>query len=321
LDFYTLTTDLIKSEPEVRWDRAIELYDLFESQDPLTECGDITEWSDLASFVIPQEVNDRITTLGFTNQDIEMGNTKQVNLDYHSVNISVLPDIDGDGTATPFELIEHIRLNWPDFADGNVQVVIPGVIPNINADMTWSFFNNDYHDIWSTADGTGTIVDIDTEAHGFNVLSDDATVVCSAYEHGCCWTFSTVWATSTSNNTPAGNNNGSHPVSGNRQFGLRDLGSGEYEFYIRAADRARISWAVQGLSTVFGQNATEIFYEITDKSWENLTANISAFVNDPSRGDGQGEAVVNTPEILRPDWEEVKDQLKLPTPLESIPCK
>ena len=64
-----------------------------------------------------------------------------------------------------------------------------------------------------------------------------------------------------------------------------------------------------------------VFYEITDKSWENLTTNISEFVNDPAHGDGQGVATKNAPTILRPDWNAVKDQLKLPTPLESIPCK
>lgn len=45
--------------------------------------------------------------------------------------------------------------------------------------------------------------------------------------------FSTFW---TKQGLGANSNNESHPVSEGRQFGLKQLQDGTYEFYIRAAD-------------------------------------------------------------------------------------
>ena len=71
-----------------------------------------------------------------------------------------------------------------------------------------------------------------------------------------------MWA-----NQAGNSNNGSHPVSGNRQFGLRELDNGGYEFYIRAADRGRINFLVKALAGVFGdKSSTEVFFEVTDLS-------------------------------------------------------
>ena len=149
-----------------------------------------------------------------------MGNTKQVNLDYHSVHITTLPDINGDGIATEQELFDEIKLNFSNYADGTVFLdVYFG--PDVNAGTTWSFYGNDYEVYWDSQNGFKTILEIDTEANpdGFLTgITDDATVICSSYENNCCWVFSTVWANQVGNS-----NNGSHHVSGNRQFGLKDL--------------------------------------------------------------------------------------------------
>jgi len=320
LDYYETITQLRINEPLIRWDRSTELFDLFNSENDnilISDCGDVSPWSDLASFVIPAEVNNRVTSLGWTNQDIEMGNTKQVNLDYHSVNITTLPDINGDGVATEQELFDEIRLNFPNYANGEINVAINNG-PDAIVEATWSFYNNDYYDIWNTNNGLKAIVEIDTEDINDNPIpgiTDDATVICSSYENECCWVFSTIW---TKQGLAANSNNGSHPVSGNRQFGIKQLSDGSYEFYIRAADRARINWLVNGLATVLGNNATEIFYEITDQSWNNLTSKIASLVNQSNYG---GEATQNQSIIQRPNWNEVKDKLKSYFPLSSIPCK
>ncbi len=241
-----------------------------------------------------------------------MGNTKQVNLDYHSVNILTLPDINGDGVATEQELFDEIRLNWPTYANGQVNVVLEPLQPDIISNNTWSYYENDFNDYWNTDDGLKTIIEIDTDISGWNPITDDATVICSSFENNCCWVFSTVWASQIGNS-----NNGSHPVSGNRQFGIKQLNNGSYEFYIRGADRARINWAVKSMSWLTGNNSTEIFYEITDQAWNNLTSNIVSLINDPNNG---GVASQNPPTILRPDWNEIKDKLKSDQPL-TIPCK
>lgn len=111
--------------------------------------------------------------------------------------------------------------------------------------------------------------------------------------------------------------NGSHPVSGNRQFGIKQLSNGSYEFYIRAADRARINWVVSSMSWLTGNNSTEIFYEITDQAWNNLMTNVVSLINDPDNG---GVASQNAPIIMRPDWDEVKNKLKS-NEIMTIPCK
>jgi len=62
------------------------------------------------------------------------------------------------------------------------------------------------------------------------------------------------------------------------------LGDGSYEFYIRAADWARINWLVKFISPISGQSATETFYQITDQAWINLITNIIDLINDPNHG-------------------------------------
>ncbi len=313
--------NLLKLDDTFVPERFTELYTLLENGNDnvfISECDDdITQWIDLASFVIPSEVNDRIISLGWTNQDIEQGNSKNVNLDYHSVTIDQLPDINGDGVATPEELVDEVRLNFPNYADGQTTVEIAG--PDFDVAFTWSFFQNDYEDFWNTDSPEKSIMEIDTESNpdGFasswwaSGLTDDATVICSSYDNGYCWVFSTIWTSQFGNS-----NNGSHPVSGNRQFGLKLLENGKYEFYIKAADRARINPVVSGLAWLTLNDATDVFFAITDATWNNLTSNISSIVNDNS-----GVAIQNPPITVRPDWVDVIAKLKSASPLTSISCE
>ena len=313
LGYYKIIAEIKEADPLVRWDRTTELYTLFDEEDGLlNECGEVSQWSDLASFIIPSVVNDRVESLGWTNQDIEMGNSSQVNLDYHSINISNLPDLNNDGVGTEKELFDEIRLNWPSYANGTVNVAVDNG-PDISSANTWNFYGNDFNDFWNTSNALKTIIEIDTDISGWNPITDDATVICSSFENDCCWVFSTVFANQIGNS-----NNGSHPVSGNRQFGIKQLANGSYEFYIRAADRARINWVVSSMSWLTGNNSTEIFYEITDQAWNNLMSSVLSLINDPNNG---GIATLNPSTILRPDWNKVKDILKTDQPLESIPCK
>ncbi|MDF1698739.1 MAG: hypothetical protein P1U56_22995 [Saprospiraceae bacterium] len=332
-NYVNIVFSVLKLDDEFVPDRFSDLYNLFtDSNDDilLSQCSyDITPWINLASFVIPTEVNDRVESLGWDNQDIDASGfwameSKKVNLDYHSVRIDQLPDLNGDGVATPEELFNEIKLNWPDYANGQLTVELDG--PDFDVATSWEFFANDYDDYWNTTNGIKTIIEIDTESNPDGPfssiiptgLTDDAIVICSSYEDECCWVFSTVNAVSGNGNS----NNGSHPVSGNRQFGLKHLGSGVYEFYIKAADRARISWAAATLGIIFGgNNATDIFFQITDKSWSNLTTNIVEKIKNPGPGATPGVASTNPPLIVRPNWTEVREKLKSLSPLNFIPCE
>ncbi len=310
----------LKLDSEFVPERFSELYVLLSSNSDIliSDCTeDISPWIDLASFVIPNEAKNRLLSLGWKNQDIDQGNSWKVNLDYHSVKIDQLPDINGDGTATPQEFLDEIRLNFPSYADAQFEVIINNG-PNFDVAATWSFFQNDFNDFWNTNSPETTIVEIDTESNPDGAgswlpsgLTDDATVICSSYDNGCCWVFSTIWVTD-----PGIYSNGSHPVSGNRQFGLKEQGDGKYEFYIKAADRSRINIILALLAPKTGNNATDIFFAITDASWNSLTSNIVALVN--SKG---GIASQNEPVIIRPRWNDVKSKLKSSFPLTSIPCE
>ncbi|MBK7636218.1 MAG: hypothetical protein IPJ13_19560 [Saprospiraceae bacterium] len=65
-------------------------------------------------------------------------------------------------------------------------------------------------------------------------MPDDGSVIATQYQPGTFWTFSTL-------NAPGwfqgGSQDGYHPVSGNRRFGLIPNQDGSYTFYTSGVDR------------------------------------------------------------------------------------
>jgi len=303
-------------DDDYKFERFEELYELLEENpDALVEdCQEelgIDYWSDLASFAIPNSCQNRIDGLGWENQDILAGNSKTGNLDRHSVSITQLPDLNGDGIRSKQELYDFIRLNFPVFANGGTTVELNS-FPDYSVVWDLNFFQTDYV-LWASPNPVTTVMNIDVSPESvtdFWGITDDATVICSSFDNECCWVFSTV--TTGQFTFPY---DGSHPVSGNRQFGIETLAD-EYQFYTKAADRGKLSSLLKPGAWMTGNDMSKIFYAITDATWNNLTQKVASFIN--RRG---GIAVQNTPITIRPNWNEVMNPLRSNAPITAIPCE
>jgi len=132
----------------------------------------------------------------------------------------------------------------------------------------------------------------------------------SSYDAGCCWTFSTI-------KTPSIEEpyDGSHPVSGNRQFGISPNSDGTYEFYSQAADRGKLAGILKPIAFMTANDMEEIFYQITDDTWGNLMDNIVTEIIKE-----EGVAQKNPPIIKRPNWQDVKEKLRGNAPITTISC-
>jgi len=128
---------------------------------------------------------------------------------------------------------------------------------------------------------------------------NDGAVVCSSYEQGCCWVFSTLF-----DGNDVITSDLYHPVSGNRQFGLLSNSDNTYTFYIKGADRVTNWWdwmLIGGTIYAGGSNL-----------WINVINNIIQLV-------GSSNSQIITPIIFRTDWVETKNKLKGNQPIDSVP--
>lgn len=189
-----------------------------------------------------------------------------VNLDYYPVHIAKLPTVDGH-QLTPQEFVSYVRVHLNDFVNqGNA-----GFEPYSPADAISLQSNNP----------VGAVVHIDMRMGGKWLNPDDGSVVVSesAPDH---WTFSTIW-------TP---DDQAHPVSGNREFGLRQDADGGWTFYTRGADRTT-GYLDSAISSTVFSSAHEL--------WTGLATNLATWVNQ-----GGGVAQVGPITSERWDWDAVK---------------
>jgi hypothetical protein len=192
-----------------------------------------------------------------------------LNLDYYSVRVEVLPwRRDGSGRMTPQELLQDLRLSLSKYA-GDIAHFEP---MSEDKDRT----------VWKSGDPSGAIIHIDMGTGLANLLKEDGAVVVSRASK-TSWTFSTV-------DTPW--LDWEHPVSGNREFGVKQLPGGAYELYTKGADRPT------GLLDAAIQNT--IFRE-ADKLWRTLMDNVRLSI--AARG---GQAAVGVSKQHRYVWEAVK---------------
>jgi len=144
--------------------------------------------------------------------------------------------------------------------------------------------------LWNSVNPKGALVKIDMPG------PDNGTVITS-FSSANAWTFTTVYEPMY----------GEHPVSGHRDFGFVVNSNGSFTFYTRGVDRLT-SW-----DGTFVQQAANIPFSAADDLWTSFQTNIRAFVNNNG-----GAAYINSPEILRPNWEMVKDVLAGRQPLSKL---
>jgi hypothetical protein len=164
------------SEPLIRNDRAWELYFILESDpDALVECGDppsdISDWSELASFIPPENVLKRLEEMGEgwrLQGFLTPTAAPRINLDYFSTTITQMPiNPTTNEPWVPDELFQHIRQNINDFVDTNNSEFTP-----IEGDESK----------WLSDNPTNTIISIDIKAPT-EYLGDDGSVICAQSKH------------------------------------------------------------------------------------------------------------------------------------------
>jgi len=260
---------------------------LFDSID----CQTLKKWLAVAKFTPPQSVLDdlgHLTALA-TNQGfytLKMANIQKladahstiVNMDYFSVTITELPIVNGQRLG-PGQFLNYIRTNINSFTGGTEQF------------NPYNANGLDDRAKWSSTNTLGAIIAIDLPN-----VPDNGSVITS-YSSTDRWTFTTI-------HEPM---YGDHPVSGNRDFGYTANQNGSYTFYTRGVDRLT-SW-----DSSFLQSRTGIPFSQADALWTTFQNSISNFVQSH-----QGNANVNLKEILRPDWQKVKDVIEGKKPLSTL---
>jgi hypothetical protein len=238
--------DLMSIHSEYKWERLAELYNLVNA-DPnalIKNCEENGEgvefWSDIASFVPPNSVIQRIENLpgNWNIQEIKNASGTRVNLDLFPVKITTMPTVNGVMISKD-DLISLIRLSLNSFTEGS----------------SFTPFSPQDAQIWTSGNPLGAVIHI-------SINPDDGSVVTSSYS-SCCWVFTTLQAPFW--------DDGIHPVSGNRQFGYKQFPDGSIDIYTRAADRLTKWW--HNLSETMA-------FDGADNLWEGFQEKISTFVID-----------------------------------------
>jgi len=172
---------------------------------------DLINFEAAASGLISARTKRGHTEKSFEIQRIPKGTGEALNVDEYSVSISRLPN-----NWTPEQFFSHVRVNLNNYLDQNVAILS-------------AYTSGDKTD-WAknTNPSLGILMEFEIETPAIN---DVAGVVVSRTSD-LSWVFSPI----TDGVSDVTSDFGTHPVAGNRQFGLRKKDAG-YEFFIRAADR------------------------------------------------------------------------------------
>ncbi|QEW21739.1 hypothetical protein LA6_003951 [Marinibacterium anthonyi] len=216
---------------------------------PLAAAETWTPWADLGKFKPDQKalIDARTERNPGSKKEYEVqliaeGLGEAVNVDEYVVQITKLPT-----GMSKDAFFKHVRVNLNDFLDQFVSTFGP----YDTADRT------DWNEGRDAQLGTIMVFGIALPVLG----TDDGAVVVSQTKN-FQWTFSPV-------KDGFFGSFGTHPVAGNRQFGLREV-AGRYEFYTRAFDRV--------YPTEVDPFEEEAF-KGADDLWKSLQNKLVAYVN------------------------------------------
>lgn len=264
-------------------------------------CNQIAKWQALAQYDLPLSTITKISNLQNQNSsaipawDIQfLGGAEGalVNMDFFPITISQFPtNPNTNQPFTPQEFYSYFRQHLNQFTAGTSTTFVPSTITGVSESA-----------IWNSANPLDAVISI-------NINPDSGSVICSNYtsNHWYFTTLTTPWAFSWSED----DYDGYHPVSGNREFGYYPA-NGSYVFYVRGVDRVHRKNVQRIARNLPGANSE---FDGSDNLWNTMKQNLKNFVNNNG-----GIAVVNTNQIYRPNWNDVKDVLNGIKPLSDLGC-
>ena len=289
----------------------------------LAGCADLSpyvdRWYELATFnanSVPP-VKSKLEQLGdeYWIQTLEnatnLGNfwwkiAPSVNMDFFGIKITKFPNKPYPPFTqfTPNEFFSYIQQN---FAESSAFMGYGNLSCEHEYGLNIGFQYNSTNDIETWLNGTRV------PATFTIVMPDDGNVICSQYQYGSYWTFSTL-------NAPGwlegGSQDGFHPVSGNRRFGLTQNQDGSYTFYTSGVDRLTGFWHAFAdftpLVNAF-KEADQLWYCFLDKIKHFVTINHGLVY---SKYDCT---------TVRPKWKELRNAIKagcqnLNSKIHTFPC-
>jgi hypothetical protein len=191
----------------------------------------------------------------------------------------------------------YFRTHFDDFVDDDV------------SHFNYFAYPNNDQSKWFSSDPITSLFSINIPVAG-GIAGDDGTVICSDFNECCHWVFSTIKAPQWGG---GGANDGSHPVSGNRQFGYTINLDGSYSLFTKGADRANRNNLLKFLFI----DETDQIYTGGHTCWSSLISGLDTFL--AANGTVVLETDLNT-RGSKPTWSTIKNILQSSLPITEIPC-
>jgi len=239
---------------------------------------DVAQWSSLLNFRPSSAVQASILVHDGTMriQPIEEAAGPNLNYDYYPVYIASWPTING-AALNSSTFLEYVRTHFGGFLNGNDVSLFQGYK---SADDT----------TWASSSPLGTLMRfrIILIAPGF----DDGSVVTSEYVAGDHWIFTPIET----------HDDGTHPVSGNREFGMNTASDGTPVFYTKGIDRV-----------CTGSLLESIAFFRADDLWTYFQQSVVDFVNK-NGGSASRDVAPNDRVSMRVAWTSVTGIFNPATP-------
>ena len=326
--------NLKKADEGVNLDRIEELY-LVLKDNPnalLENCPDfdLQTYSDLLNLQVPNSIVEQLNSYGlcgdldpttaintqypcFSLQTIEEGSSALVNMDYYAVEITQIPDFNGDGSSdTKEQLYQKFRENFTELVSGMTTVTTtncPSPLDVINASWTFLPYQENIDlPLWELRSiGARFFIDANAQEFLAKLIADDGAII-TIQENEMNFIVSTIY-------TPRSL---TQPFSGKRMWGVRTNSYGNCEIYTRAIDRAKPIPIINLFGKVPGFVECDDldYFDIADRTWINLQSEISQFIS--ANG---GAVTIKEPSVVHLDFKQVYEKLKSNTPVNFISCQ
>lgn len=200
-----------------------------------------SNWSDLENLSVADTINPSIDHV----QDLSTRGHGKLNIDFYGVSI------DANG-QTAEELFSYLRANLDE-------LIFSGTTYALNS------FDGENLGRWNSADPTGALMSFTLAGIDGVFPLEKGSVVVSCYS-ATSFVFSTVKT----------DQDGLHPVAGNRAFGVHDHGNGQLTIYVKAADRV----VNEGIFAAVGEFGRELIFDQGHQVWLRLLTTTSNKFSD-----------------------------------------